>query len=152
MPNWQLGLFQPLIRMTFELAQKYGCDLATHTIEVPINSTGVCKLQNDEILRNKQIVGVMFKDNPNSDLKTMEGRDLATPGMLNNAYFKLMHNNDQVLSYHPVSDLVRNAVESHIRQFDMPGFNPTNSEIVIANKALATNNTHSFVITFLYIR
>ncbi|MEL6357583.1 MAG: hypothetical protein AAFQ37_11710, partial [Bacteroidota bacterium] len=113
--------------MTWELSQKYEDRLRTHTIEVRQTANGRITIQPDEILRNQLILGIFVTDNTAGGIIAPSGRALASKAAQDSATLNLLHGNDQILSNHPLSDLVRQTTDNTLRIFNYCRFNPSKS-------------------------
>lgn len=140
---------KPNSAMTEYLAEKYGEKLATTTIEVKVDSaSGSYALPDDEILRNKRIVGLFVPDT--DGLSSPTGRSTVRYDAIDSAYLTLKQNNDEVLMEFPLSAMSHREGHRPVALFNLCSMNPSKSYIVVDPSEV--NTGESFIITAIYVQ
>lgn len=128
----------------------YGNNVQSISLEVQITATGgKYFLPDDATLRNKEIIGAFVPDNADGSAYSPLGRPLATNAAVRSSWLTLKEVSDDILSAHPLSDLLITSSDKTIRQVNFCGLNPQSSYILVGNTSLLTAG-QSFVIVILY--
>lgn len=135
-----------------ELAQKYGQRLKETTIEIPIQANGRSPFPDDEILRNKTVIGMYFYNNPDGQ-GIIPYSDNTTPNKacLDSSYIYLMAGNVAIWQLSPLNSFQLNDVigAENIRFFYLDNFTPSKSYL-ICDQSLAVSG-ESYFLTFIYL-
>jgi hypothetical protein len=142
--------------MNENILHKYGDRVRTHAVEVQIGDTnGKYFLPDDSILRQKQIVGIFCRYNPDDNQYAPDsGRQLINENGLADAYLTLHHNNKEILSNHPLQDLAISENSREQRRIYLPELTPSKSYVIIANPTTPASKIaagESILIHFVYI-
>ena len=133
------------------LAEKYGTNLATHSIEVNIDDlSGKYYLPDDSILRDKVVVGVAIMDNETDDAKSPLGRTLASNVANRSSYLTLVDVNNHLIDQHPIPDLMVSPTDKGWMIITINRFHPSKSFIECSNTGALTAG-ESYVLQFAYI-
>lgn len=134
---------------SFNLLEEYGSRLREHTVEVQINNqSGRYVLPDDEILRNKTVIGMYFWEG--SDLYPPSGRPFADKNTQENSFITLMAGNVVLWDNTPYASFGIGDNDKSIRYFYLDDFTPSKSFILIDPAATITVG-QSYVMTFIYL-
>lgn len=134
------------------LVEKYGPKLATLGIEIQIATTGgTYNMPDDNIIRNKRLVGLFVPDNKDDSAYSPSGRPLVSNAAIRSSYLTLKAGNDDVLSEHPLSDLLITEYDREVKMVDLCDVNPQRSTIFIGNAAALVAAGDSIIVQFIYV-
>lgn len=137
--------------MTQELVSKYGDKLAITTIEVAVpDTTGRYLLPDDEILRNRRIVGLFVPTQSGSD-KAPSGAAVVSAAAIKSSYLTLKVVNDSVMSEMPLSSIYQEQGVRNVAHVDLCSMNPSKSYIQVGDTSLVSAG-QKFLLTIIYIQ
>lgn len=120
------------------------------SVEVQITNTGgVYTFPDDQILRNKPVVGMFFHE----DVSFVPGSDrpAADKACLNASFLELKSGNSELLDRVPLVAYMLTVQDSHIKPLLVEGYTPSKSQITVANPGSTVTAGQSFYITFIYL-
>ena len=94
---------------------------------------------------------MFIPDNKDDSAYSPSGRPLASNVAIRSSYLTLKAGNDDVLSEHPLSDLLITEYDREVKLFDLCEMNPQRSTIFIGNAASLVTAGESIVIQFIYV-
>jgi len=129
----------------------------TLTVEIQLQNTTKTRygLQEDEILRTRNVVGIAVRrQDSNGDRKTVTGNALVADDVLGVSFLSLQSDNVNFLDRQPMDYLAVNPDSQNLQfrfiPLDLPnGFNPTKSFIEISDATNLVANT-AFELMFVY--
>lgn len=136
--------------MTQYLVEKYGGEIGTTLIEVPVDTVkSSYDLPDDAILRRKTVLGLLVPDNTDDNAKSPTGRDLVSNPAVRSSYLTLKVLNDDTMDLHPMSDLLVTENQKDLRVMKTCELNPQKCTITVGNTGLLTAG-ESFLILVVY--
>lgn len=139
-----------------EVVNTYGNRVRSHMVEVLIQDTsGKYFLPDDSLIREKKVVGLFVRKNPNGDVYSPDTQRASIGDVaLRSAYITLKDANKEVILNHPLADFAITDEDRSHRKLVLDSITPSKSYIVIANPTVPGGKItagQSILLQFLYI-
>lgn len=139
-----------------EVINTYGDRVRSHMVEVLItDTTGKYYLPDDDLLRNKKVVGMFTRKNPSGDVYSPDTQRPALGDIaLRSAYITLKDANKELLLSHPLADFAITDEDRSHRKIVINQLTPSKSYVTIANPLVPGAKIaagQSILLHFLYI-
>lgn len=139
-----------------EVINTYGDRVRSHMVEVLLNDiTGKYYLPDDDLLRNKKVIGMFTRKNPSGDVYSPDTQRPAIGDVaLRSAYITLKDASKDLLLSHPLADFAITDEDRSHRKVVINQLTPSKSYVIIANPTTPGGKIaagQSILLHFLYI-